>query len=349
MISLHPHRAACYPVVYSFRFPHHGFYSSYHRLTDYLNPSCTVLRISFLWKIFRTSDRLERLWMMVNEYRLLRYFYATNVASVHYLYPENSLFRGLEWSRSQKLIVTWHQPLSYLECAPPSVRKHACSILKRARAVVFLSSDSLLEHVNHLDIRNASVIKHGVDADFFHFQPAATTTEPLRVITVGNWLRDHRFWAETVGACLAIDPSIRFEVLCNAANVARYAQHLPERETRVRFVGNLDDKQLRAFYHRADIGFLPLLGGTANNALLECMASGVPCVVSDLASTREYAGSTALFISNLDPRAAAEALISLAKSPAFRSRLAASARVRVEQELAWPIIAKQHFDLYSRL
>jgi glycosyltransferase involved in cell wall biosynthesis len=335
------------PLLYSFRFAHHGKYSSYHHLVDFLPAGCKPLVIPMGGWFLRGSPRLTRLWLRANEYRLRASCLLQTPSCVHYLYPENSLFRGLEWSHGPKLVVTWHQPLSYLEGLPPPLREHACSILEKANAVIFLSSDSLMEHINHLGIRNASVIKHGVDADFFHFRPVAATAKPVRVITVGSWLRDHRFWAETVGACLAMDSSIRFEVLCDAGNVARYAQHLPDRERKVRFVGALDDEQLRAFYHRADIGFLPLLGGTANNALLECMASGVPCVVSDLASTREYAGSTALFIRNLDPRSAAEALISLAKSPALRSQLASSARARVEQELAWPIIAKQHFELYS--
>ena len=344
-------RAVCgpQPLLYSFRFAHHGNYSSYHHLVDFVPAGYKRLVVPTGGWLLRDSPRLTRLWLKANEYILRACCLLNNPSCVHYLYPENSLFRGTEWSLSPKLVVTWHQPLSYLKGLPPLFRKHACAILENAAAVIFLSSDSLRDHVNYLNIGNACVIKHGVDADFFNLRAAAGNTEPLRVITVGNWLRDHKFWAETVGACLAIDSSIRFEVLCNAQNVARYARHLPERETRVRFVGTLDDKQLRAFYHRADIGFLPLLGGTANNALLECMSAGVPCVVSDLASTREYAGSTALFINNLDPRAAADVLISLTKSPALRSRLAASARVRVEQELAWPIIANQHFELYSRV
>jgi glycosyltransferase involved in cell wall biosynthesis len=335
------------PLLYSFRFAHHGKYSSYHHLIDFLPAGCKRLIVPMGGRLLRGSPRLTRLWLKANEYHLRATCLLNIPSCVHYLYPENSLFSGLEWSSIPNLVITWHQPLSYLEGLPPPFRKHACAILENAAAVIFLSSDSLRDHVSYVNIGNACVIKHGVDADFFHIRPGAANTEPLRVITVGNWLRDHQFWAETVGACLAMDSSIRFEVLCDAQNVTRYAQHLPAPDTRVRFVGNLDDEQLRAFYHRADIGFLPLLGGTANNALLECMASGVPCVVSDLASTREYAGSTALFISNLDSHAAAEALISLARSPARRSQLATSARARVEQELAWPIIAKQHFDLYS--
>jgi len=337
------------PLLYSFRFAHHGKYSSYHHLVDFLPAGCKPLVVPMDGWMLRGSPRLTRLWLRTNEYRLHASCLLKSPSCVHYLYPENSLFRGLEWSRGPKVVVTWHQPLSYLQGLPPPFRKHACAVLEKAAAVIFLSSDSLRDHVNCLDIGNACVIKHGVDADFFNLRPATATTKPLRVITVGNWLRDHRFWAETVGACLAIDSSIRFEVLCNAQNVARYAQHLPNQDRMVRFVGNLNDEQLRAFYHGADVGFLPLLGGTANNALLECMASGVPCVVSDFASTREYAGSTALFVSNRNPRAAAETLISLAKSSALRSRLAASARARVEQQLAWPIIAKQHFELYSSI
>lgn len=335
------------PLLYSFRFAHHGRYSSYHHLVDFVPPGWEPLVVPTGGWFLRKSPRLTRLWLKANEYRLYSLYLLKNPSCIHYLYPENSVFHGLEWGTSHKVVVTWHQPLSYLETLPLTFRKHACSILEKAKAVIFLSSDSLIDHVNHLTIRKATVIKHGVDADFFHPRPAAVTKHAPKVITVGSWLRDQRFWAQTISACMAMDSSIRFEVLCDPGSVSRYMQYLPNKDARVTFVANLDDEQLRAFYQSADIGFLPLLGGTANNALLECMSSGVPCVVSDLASTREYAGSTALFVNNLNPGAAAETLISLAQSPDIRFRLAASARAKVEKELAWPIIAKQHFDLYS--
>lgn len=337
------------PLLYSFRFAHHGRYSSYHHLVDFMLPGCKALVVPTGGWFLRKSPRLSRLWMKANEYRLYSFCLLKNPSCIHYLYPENSLFRGLDWDNHHKVVVTWHQPISYLETLPLAFRKHACSILERATAVIFLSSDSLIDHVNHLTIRQASVIKHGVDADFFHPRPAAATTDALKVVTVGSWLRDQRFWAQTISACMAMDSSIRFEVLCDPGSVSRYVQHLTHEDTRVTFVANLNDEKLRAFYQSADVAFLPLLSGTANNALLECMSSGVPCVVSDLASTREYAGSTALFVDNRSPRSAAETLISLAQSPEIRSRLAAAARAKVEQELAWPIIAKQHFDLYSSM
>jgi glycosyltransferase involved in cell wall biosynthesis len=348
MISIQPQRTTYPPVVYSFRFPHHGLFSSYHRLANYLQPSCTVVSIPFRWKIFRASDRLTRLWMRVNEYRLLRFFRASNTTSIHYLYPENTLFRGSQWASQNNLIVTWHQPLSYLDQLPARFREQTRSILQKAAAVVFLSSEARDQYEATFQLGNSLVIKHGVDTKFFRYREPSHSSSVVNVITVGNWLRDHRYWAATVDLLLQRNESMHFKVLCNVDSMHRYKSFLRSDSSRITFCNGMSDFELRSFYHGADIAFLPLVDATANNSLLECMASGVPCVVSDLPSTREYAANTALHVSCSDIHQAADTVTQLANTPMLRARLASSARARAEQELDWRLIADQHRELYSK-
>ena len=346
MVSLRSRRATCPTVVYSFRFPHHGAYSSYHRLADYLQPACTVVSIPFRWKIFRSSDRVTRLWMRVNEYRLLRFFRATDVTSVHYLYPENSLFRGSQWASRSNLIVTWHQPLGYLDQLPARSREQARSIMQKAAAVIFLSSEARHQYEAAFHLDNGLVIKHGVDTQFFQYRESQQPSSHINVITVGNWLRDHRYWAATVDLLLERHGNMHFKVLCSRENMHRYKSFLRSDSSRITFCNGMSDVELRAFYHEADIAFLPLLEATANNSLLECMSSGVPCAVSDLPSTREYAANAVLYVSRSDVHQAAETVTQLANTAILRARLASSARARAEQELDWRVIADRHRDLY---
>jgi glycosyltransferase involved in cell wall biosynthesis len=348
MISLQPQRATCNPVVYSFRFPHHGVYSSYHRLADYLQTACTVVSIPFRWKLFRASNRLTRLWMRVNEYRLLRFFRASNVTSVHYLYPENTLFRGAQWASQTNLVVTWHQPLSYLDQLPERSREQARSIMQKAAAVVFLSSEARHQYEATFHLGNSSVIKHGVDTEFFRYREPQQPSSQVNIITVGNWLRDHRYWAATVDLLLQRHGNMHFKVLCSRENMHRYKSFLRSDSSRITFCNGVSDLELRSFYHKADIAFLPLIDATANNSLLECMSSGVPCAVSDLPSTREYAADAALYVSRSDIHEAAETLTQLANTPMLRARLAFSARARAEQELDWRVVANRHLELYSQ-
>ena len=47
-------------------------------------------------------------------------------------------------------------------------------------------------------------------------------------------------------------------------------------------------KLLRALYHLSDLFFLPFVDAVANNAIVESIACGVPVVVSDVGSLRDY-------------------------------------------------------------
>lgn len=337
------------PLIYSFRFGHHGRFSSYHRLTDYLPKDFKkVTAFTNRWLI-GDSPRLLRIWLRANEYRLAPFLLTGKGKCVHYLYPENSLYSGLHWGKHNKIIVTWHQPLSYLTSLPEPYLTHARSILQKAAAVIFLSEESMNDHVDAFNLSHCYHIKHGVDTTFFTFSENAPRKAFVDVITVGNWLRDHRCWAETVRTLLARNASIRFSVLCNKHNRELYQHCLSIGDSRVQFLDSLDDLSLRDIYRRADIAFIPLLSATANNSLLECMASGVPCVISDLCATREYAGNSAVFINNLDIVGAADAIERLATSQNRRTEIAKLARRTAERELSWPIVAQRHCELYASI
>lgn len=336
-------------ITYSFRFTHHGGFSSYHRLLDYLPSNISRVTVSVGHPWLQESPRFLRLWLRANEYRLAPLMLTGRGKCVHYLYPENSLISGLRWRKNNKLVVTWHQPITYLQKLPEPFRSHAHSVLRQAAAVVFLSEESKCEHENALDLSNAVHIKHGVDTDFFTYSERKPANERIDIITVGNWLRDHRFWAETVRKLLGKHQFMHFTVLCNKLNTQLYQAKFPETEARVRFLSHVGDEALRDLYRQADIAFLPLIGATANNSLLECMASGIPCVVSDLPATREYAGSSAVFVSNLDSTSAANTILSLAASRNQMVDMARAARGLAERELSWPIVARRHCELYSLL
>ena len=349
MRSRRHQQAVPVPVVYSFRFSHHGAYSSYHRLVDYLRPECTVVDIPFGWKILRKSERIARFWRRANEYRLRKFFRAEDVASIHYLYPENTMFQGLHWAKRNNVVLTWHQPLSYLDQLPPSIREQSRSILQKSAAVIFLSSEARNQYEKAIGLRKSFVIKHGVDVEFFRFRERQQPKSKLTVITVGNWLRDHRCWAQTVELLLQRKANMEFKVLCNCDNMSRYKRCLQLQSDRITFGNGLSDEELRSFYGDADIAFLPLVDATANNSLVECMASGVPCVVSDLAATREYANDTALYFDNRNPQEAAERLTSLALHNELRKELAAAARSKAECELSWPVVAAKHAAIYHQV
>jgi glycosyltransferase involved in cell wall biosynthesis len=336
------------PLIYSFRFPHHGRQASYHHLLDYLPKSCATVDFSTVPGAFWRRPRLNQVWFRVNELRMLSRLASRKVGCVHYLYPENSLFTGTYWTRGKPLLLTWHQPISYIQESPERIAGAKRAALRSAAAVIFLSSDSRDEHIAKVDVRNPIVIKHGIDTEHFTFNERVPRRGPVKIVTVGSVLRDHSFWAETVALMLRSDIDVHFQIICNKQNVSLYKHALAREYQQVSFLENLSDVQLLSFYAEADIAFLPLIDATANNFLLESMASGVPCVVSDMPATREYAGDTAVYVSNKDVPDAARKLRHLAESFVARRDMALAARRKAENELSWPIIAGQHCELYSK-
>ncbi len=336
------------PLIYSFRFPHHGRHASYHHLVDYLPESHTIVDITGAPGAFWKRPRLNRIWFRINEFRMIPCLLSEKVGCIHYLYPENSLFSATNWSHSKPLLLTWHLPISYIHEIPEHVARKKRAALEKAAAVIFLSSKSRDDHVAEVDIRSPHVIKHGIDTEYFKYNEPTPRSRPLNIVTVGSVLRDHQFWAKTVSLLLKSNAALNFQVICNKHNVDLYRRYLPNGSERISFLGNLSDNQLLSFYTEADIAFLPLLDATANNFLLESMACGVPCVVSDLPAAREYAGDAALYVNNQDVVGAVHKLNSLARSLSDRRHLAFAARRKAENELSWRIIAREHTALYSK-
>lgn len=86
------------------------------------------------------------------------------------------------------------------------------------------------------------------------------------------------------------------------------------------------------------------------NVLGEAMASGVPCVATDIGDSREIVGDTGIIVSPKDSDALAHALLTLLrKTPAERTALGLAARQSIEARFSLPQIVNQYAQLYRSL
>jgi glycosyltransferase involved in cell wall biosynthesis len=192
------------------------------------------------------------------------------------------------------------------------------------------------------------LILHGIDTTYWRPRAAdgdvpddADAPGRLRCITVGHWLRD---W-EAIGAVarrLGGAGDVEFHVVTGRETGL-------EAHPNVVHHRGVDDDTLRRLYQSADVLFLPLTDSTANNALLEGIACGLPVVSTALESVRAYVpGEEAILVAGNAPEALAEALLALGADPARRLAMGRLARARAEA-LAWPAVAPAYAQRYARL
>ena len=110
----------------------------------------------------------------------------------------------------------------------------------------------------------------------------------------------------------------------------------------------ITDEALRSHYQSADLLVLPLQDATANNALLEALACGLPVVASDLPAVSEYAPREAAVLVPHETEAFVVAIQQLLDDDLKRAAMAQRGRTAAES-LAWPLVARRFDHLYHQV
>jgi glycosyltransferase involved in cell wall biosynthesis len=240
------------------------------------------------------------------------------------------LFAG---GRRPAFVATFHQPPALL-AGMVNAR-----LLARLDAVVVLCGAQRAALAAHLDPARLHVVPHGVDAAFFTPGPRAAA-EGFRLLSVGHWLRDH----EAAFAALSLLRGAGLDARLRIVSPTAPAR-LPAGAT---LESGLSDEALRQAYRDADVLLLPLQDATANNAVLEAMACGLPVVSTDVGGVAEMVDGAARLAPRGDARALADAVLALAADGAAAAALGRAGRARAEA-LDWPRIAARHAALYADL
>jgi glycosyltransferase involved in cell wall biosynthesis len=117
----------------------------------------------------------------------------------------------------------------------------------------------------------------------------------------------------------------------------------------VRFLGGRPDPE--ALLQASQIFLLPSRSEGMSNALLEAMATGLPCVASRIGGNTDLLehGVSGLLTPPGDVVTLAEAVGALFEDPALRERLGTAARAVILERYSMDRVIRQYTELYARL
>jgi glycosyltransferase involved in cell wall biosynthesis len=339
------------------RYPHWGAQSGINQVLKYINQirfsfderivedsdeqfpiKNEIVRKILRWAVQRRGMQWYRLSDLVAEIKVFRRCREGVVDIVHFFDGEHSAqyFPGFQKRFPKtKVIATYHQPPERLDSVV--IRK----IISRLDYVLLVSPDQIPYFRELVGLERIRVILHGINTDFFRPVGKSRKDGRFRCLAAGHNMRDFKVIAK-VATALRNHPEIEFHV------VTGHKTGL-EGWSNVTLHRGLSDSRLLTCYQESDILFLPLIQSTANNALLEGIACGLPVISTLLPSVQAYLpGEEAILVKENNPEELIDAILSLRDDPEKRKFMSQMSRKRA-LELDWRNIAAEYEAFYSEI
>lgn len=258
------------------------------------------------------------------------------VIHVHSPYPLGELSAWL-LQRRTPLVITYHSDVvrqrGWLRLYAPLLAR----VLDHAARLI-ATSPRYVETSPWLAPRatKCTIVPLGVDEQRFR-PPQQPFAGPPTLLFAGR-LRYYK-GLDTLLQALVKLPEVRLEVVGDGPQRREWealSQSFGLTE-RVRFHGEVDDAELPAWYQRAHLFVLPANARAEafGTVLLEAMASGLPCVTTEVGTGTSWVvqdGVTGRVVPPRDPQALAQAIRELMADPPRLATMGTAARARVEAE-----------------
>ncbi|OFW26014.1 MAG: hypothetical protein A3H97_11315 [Acidobacteria bacterium RIFCSPLOWO2_02_FULL_65_29] len=187
---------------------------------------------------------------------------------------------------NRPLIVTVHGNADVYEL-PPTLAPVTRAVLKRADAVVSVSHDLAHYLQNAMGVPNVTVIPNGVDVDQFRSGRAAGTAVNLFSVCRLVPRKNIHVLIAAVEQIVTEGGSLSLVIAGTGPEKDRIERLARRSAGSVRFVGFIDEAQKRTLLSEADAFVQLSTREGLSIATLEALASGVPCIVSNLPGVRE--------------------------------------------------------------
>lgn len=260
------------------------------------------------------------------------------------------------------LVLTWHSDVVRQRAVLPLYARLLRPLLDQAAAVIVpterhITSSAFLPAVAH----KCHVIPFGVDPARFESPDAAREGQALRrawganrtVLFLGR-LVYYKGLPHLLHAMRHVNATL---ILAGDGRDRPSLQRLADQigvAHKIRFLGDVPEDQLPAYYHAADVFVLPSTAPSEGFGIvqLEAMASARPVVSTSLqtgVATVNLHDQTGLVVPPGDAEALAHALTTLLDSPDRARQLGHNARARVQQHYRLDHMAERTLALYRHV
>jgi glycosyltransferase involved in cell wall biosynthesis len=267
---------------------------------------------------------------------------------------------------SVKRIISWHSDVirqkKLLRIYQPFVNR----LLKQASALI-VSTSYLAEHSTQIKTareRNIiRIIPYGVDFDYF------LVNKYQEKIALIQHQYSHRFMVFSLGRhvyykgfCYLIEAmkQLPTNIILLLGGEGSLTQKLREQvkilklEQQVYFLGQIDKRDLPAYYHACDLFCLPSIDqseafGIAQLEAMACAKPVVCCDVTHAASNLNQDGVTGLVVSPRCPTSLANAILKLYQEPLLRLSLGRSAHYYAREKFTTQKMVAQIKSLYQEI
>jgi glycosyltransferase involved in cell wall biosynthesis len=338
----------CYVV---FRYKHHSPHSGYSRLAQYGEKMYDtevipidkplpkwLVRDRIYWFLAKGTPGYTRAAMaaeLIVAKRILR----EKDTIFHYLYGETTYhYTGaLNERRGNRLVATFHLP-------PVGMQKSWLidRPLQQLSAVVCVGTSQQEYLAKIVGPERVFFAPLGLDTEYYTPPESFTERDPDLCLMVGENYRDFPTLRGVIELVAYMRPQTRF-----VAVLPKRCYDLLGDHPNLTLLSQIPEEELLALYRRASLMVLPLKDATANNAVLEAIGCGLPLVVSDVGSMRDYVNDAcAALMPAGQSRAMAERVVDLLNAP---DELAQMSDAAVDQaaKFAWPLAVQQVNAIYD--
>ncbi|MCB0122858.1 MAG: glycosyltransferase family 4 protein [Caldilineaceae bacterium] len=336
-----------------FRYGHHSPHSGYSRLAEYgvkeyqaqtlvidKPLSRRLIRERLLWRLAKGTPGYDRA-ALAGELKVAGQLLREAGCIYHFLYGETTYhYAGLLNNlRRNRLVATFHQPIAGIQRAV-QIDWH----IRQLSAVVCVGSSQAEFFAKLLDPGRIFFVPLGVDTEYFCPPSTGATRDPNLCLFVGENYRDFPTLRGVIELVAYWRPQTRFVAVTSAHGAAQIGCH-PNLTVR----SGVPEAEFRELYRSAALMLMPLQEATANNAILESMACGLPLVVTETGSIRDYvAPQAALLTPPRNARRMAEAVIALLDDPQAQQQKSMQARAHA-LHFAWPTVVQQLQQVYTAI